>query len=85
MDEEDSSTRKFSQAYAQAGAYISFGLQFAISILLCLFVGLWVDSELGTTPLFLLLGTFFGAGAGFYNLYRGLVAEQGKKEKGKAD
>ena len=85
MGEEDSDVRKFAHAYAQAGTYISLGLQFAISILLCLFIGLWVDSELGTTPLFLLLGTFFGAGAGFYNLYRGLVAEKGKKEKGKAD
>ena len=85
MDEEDSSTRKFSQAYAQAGAYISFGLQFAISILLCLFIGWWMDGKLGTTPLFLLIGTFFGAGAGFYNLYRGLVNEQQKKQKGKTD
>lgn len=85
MDEDNSSTRKFGRAYAQAGAYISFGLQFAISILFCLFIGWWADGKLGTTPLFLLIGTFFGAGAGFYNLYRGLVAEQRKKQKGKAD
>lgn len=83
MDEEDSGTRKFVRAYAQAGTYISLGLQFAISILLCLFIGWWVDGKLGTTPLFLLIGTFFGAGAGLYSLYKGLISEQQKEQKGK--
>ena len=85
MSEDDSKSKKLVRAYAQAGAYITLGLQFAITILLCLFLGRWVDAKLDTTPLFLLVGTFFGAGAGLYNLYKGLVADQRKKRKGTTD
>ena len=76
----ESSTRKMTRAYAQAGKYINLGLQFAITTLICLFLGLWLDERLGTSPGLLLVGTFFGAGAGFYSMYRTLMAIQ-KKER----
>jgi F0F1-type ATP synthase assembly protein I len=82
VDEQEPDRRRFIRAYAQAGTYLSFGIQFAITILLGVFLGQWADGKLGTTPLFLLVGTFFGAGAGFYHLYQGLLGEQKKKEKG---
>ena len=75
-----STTRKIVQAYAQAGEYVTVGMQFAGSILLCLLAGWWADRRLGTTPVFILTGTFLGAGAGFYHLYRNLVLK-GKKKK----
>lgn len=85
MVKEDSGSKKVVRAYAQAGAYIGMGLQFSISILLCLFLGRWADSKLETEPLFLLLGTFMGAGAGLYNLYKGLIANEKEKKEGNAD
>ena len=39
-----------------AGRYAGLGLQFALSILLFLYVGQWLDGRLGTKPLFLYLG-----------------------------
>ncbi|HEY4658851.1 MAG TPA: AtpZ/AtpI family protein [Gemmatimonadaceae bacterium] len=51
------------------------GLQFVIAILLCLFAGQWLDRRLGSAPWFLLAGVLVGAAAGFYSLYRALVAE----------
>ena len=82
MSEEESKKRKSIRAYAQAGNYITLGLQFSITIMLCLFAGRWVDGKLDTEPLFLLFGTFFGAGAGLYTLYKGLVSEQKENEEG---
>lgn len=81
MDEEDSSVRKFTRGYAQAGPYISIGLQFSLSILLCLFLGWWADEKLDTSPLLLVVGTFLGAAAGFYNLYRALITRGKNDEK----
>lgn len=63
-----------------AGAYAGMGLQFALSILLFVYAGQWVDGKLGTTPLFLVLGAFIGAGAGFYSMYRRLMADQQRSE-----
>jgi len=56
------------------------GLQFAASIVLFLFAGQWVDRKLGTAPWFLIIGVFFGAGAGFHSLYRKLMAAQAREE-----
>ena len=38
-----------------------------------------MDGKLDTTPLFLILGIFLGAVAGFYNLYKTLIASEKKK------
>ncbi len=60
-------------AYSEIGAYASLGIQFAVTVLFFLAGGWWLDDYLATTPLFLLLGTLFGAGGGFYKLYRTLM------------
>jgi F0F1-type ATP synthase assembly protein I len=56
------------------------GLTFAFSTLLFLLVGWWLDVRLGTAPLLLILGAFFGGAAGFYNLYHHLVVEPRQAE-----
>ena len=63
-----------------AGAAAGMGLQFAISVLLFLLAGQWLDRKLGTEPLFLILFVFVGAGASFYSIYHKLV-EQQKRER----
>ena len=67
------------------GAYAGLGLQFAVSILVFLFVGQWLDRKLGTAPIFLLVGVFVGAGASFYSMYRKLMAIQAEEERRKKE
>jgi F0F1-type ATP synthase assembly protein I len=57
-----------------AGDFAGVGVQFVAAILVFLFLGKWVDGRLGTTPVFLLLGTFVGAAGGFYSMYRKVTA-----------
>ena len=76
---KDSGARKSARAYAQAGPYLTAGTQFAASIIMCLLGGWWIDGKLDTTPLFLILGIFLGAVAGFYNLYKTLISSEKKK------
>ncbi len=64
-----------------AGAYAGLGLQFALSILLFLYAGQWVDKKLGTSPAFLVVGVFVGAGAAFYSMYRTLMSAQRRDEE----
>jgi F0F1-type ATP synthase assembly protein I len=59
-----------------ASEFAGIGLQFALSIVLFVFAGEWVDSRLGTAPWFLIVGAFVGAGGGFYSMYRKLIASQ---------
>lgn len=66
-----------------AGKYAGLGLQFAISILLFLYAGRWVDKKLGLDGPFLITGVFVGAGAAFYSMYRALMADQRRDEEEK--
>lgn len=61
-----------------SGQYMGHGLAWALSVLLFLSVGAWLDSKLGTSPVLLVLGAFVGAGAGFYSLYYHIVIEPRK-------
>jgi F0F1-type ATP synthase assembly protein I len=68
-----------------AGSFAGLGIQLAISILLFLYLGQWLDKKLGTEPLLLILGVFIGAALGIYNMYHALTAAQKKarEERGR--
>jgi F0F1-type ATP synthase assembly protein I len=48
---------------------LRWALTLAVAVLIGFFVGRWLDQKLGTTPLFLLIGIFWGVGGSFYSLY----------------
>lgn len=60
--------------------FAGVGLQFAVSILVFLYLGQWLDRKLGTAPWLLIIGVFLGAGASFYSMYRKLMAAQARDE-----
>ena len=60
--------------------FAGVGLQFAVSILVFLYLGQWLDRKLGTAPWLLIGGVFLGAGASFYSMYRKLMAAQAREE-----
>ncbi|MGH7483031.1 MAG: AtpZ/AtpI family protein [Longimicrobiales bacterium] len=70
---------------AGAGRYLGLGLTWALSTALFLLGGWAVDRWLGTMPLFLLVGAFIGAGAGFYSLYYHLVIEPRERKRRDAE
>jgi F0F1-type ATP synthase assembly protein I len=58
--------------------FAGVGMQFAITIVLFAFGGIWLDKRLGTSPWLVILMVFAGAGLGFWSMYRRMVAS-GKK------
>jgi len=58
------------------------GVQFVVAILLCLFVGKWLDARLGTSPWLLILGVFAGAAASTVAMYRKAFPPSGPKPPG---
>jgi ATP synthase protein I len=63
------------------GEYAGLGLQFAVSILIFLYAGQWLDRRLDTEPWFMIIGVFTGAGASFYSMYRKLMTIQERDER----
>jgi F0F1-type ATP synthase assembly protein I len=70
------------QMISAAGHFTGYGLTWALSTLLFLLAGWWLDGKVGTMPLFLILGAFVGGGAGFYSLYRHIVLDARKPDEG---
>jgi len=56
--------------------FAGMGLQFALAIVLFLFIGQWLDKRLGFDGLFTIVGVFVGAGGAFYSMYRKVAAAQ---------
>jgi F0F1-type ATP synthase assembly protein I len=60
--------------------FAGMGLQFALSILVFVYAGNWLDRRFGTAPWILLAALFLGAGGSFYSMYRKLIAAQAREE-----
>lgn len=57
----------------EVGRYSGFGLTWALSVLLFLMLGYWLDGRWGTLPWLTIAGAFIGAAGGFVSLVRGLT------------
>lgn len=60
----------------QGNKYLASGLRFGGAIVMFLLLGYLLDRWLHTVPLFLLVGTFVGAGLGFLSVWRELKADR---------
>jgi F0F1-type ATP synthase assembly protein I len=67
---------------SDAARYAGVGLQFAITVLVCLWLGSWLDRRFGTSK-FVYLAVFLGAGAAFYSMYRQLMGNLERDEEAK--
>jgi F0F1-type ATP synthase assembly protein I len=68
-------------AAPSVGEYAGVGLQFALTIVGFMFAGMWLDRALGTSPWLVVLLVFVGASAGFYAIYRKLMAAQRRADE----
>lgn len=53
---------------------VGLGLQFVVTVLICLFLGQWLDRKLGTSPWLMLAGMLVGSSIGIWTMFR--VARQ---------
>jgi F0F1-type ATP synthase assembly protein I len=50
--------------------FAGVGIQFALTIVVFAFAGIWLDRRLGTSPWFVLVMVFGGAALGFWSMVR---------------
>ena len=56
--------------------FAGIGVQFALTLLVFVAAGIWLDRRLGTSPWLLIICVFAGAGGGFYSMFRRVTAAQ---------
>jgi ATP synthase protein I len=74
--------RLSAQRVISGGEFAGIGLQFALTILVFVFGGVWLDRRLGTSPWFLIVFVFVGSAAGVYSMYRKVTAAQRRDAAG---
>jgi ATP synthase protein I len=55
---------------AYLALFSEIGLTLLVTTLIGVLAGYWADGQLGTLPIFLMIGFFVGAGAGTLMIYR---------------
>lgn len=63
----------------QMGPYLTLGLQLALTVVVCFFLGRWLDGVFGTDPWLMIGGLALGVTGGFINFFRTAI-DLGKKE-----
>lgn len=83
--EEDKEQKKFAKIYQDVGPYLGLGVQLAASIILMLFLGLWLDGKFNTYPVLTITFAFLGGAAGMYSVIKTVIGinKKNKIEKDK--
>jgi ATP synthase protein I len=58
------------RGWAYAALFSEIGLSLLVTTLVAVLVGRWVDEQLGTLPVFVIVGFLIGAGSGTVMIYR---------------
>lgn len=78
MTPQDSqkSGRDWQRVVREAAPYLGMGTSLAVTVLLGLWIGHWLDKKLGTEPAFFLVGAGLGLLAAGYQFYRTVVVRK---------
>jgi F0F1-type ATP synthase assembly protein I len=58
------------RGWAYAALFSEIGISLLVTTLIGVLVGYWADGQLGTLPVFVMVGFLIGAGAGTAMIYR---------------
>lgn len=70
------------QQVVSGAEFAGIGLQFALTILVFVFAGVWLDRRLGTSPWLVIVFVFVGSAAGVFSMYRKVTAAQRRDAEG---
>lgn len=58
------------RGWAYAALFSEIGISLLVTTIIGVLVGYWVDGQLGTLPIFVIVGFLIGAGSGTVMIYR---------------
>ena len=61
------------EIYKSVSPFLNFGLQMAITIVVFVFVGWWLDTKFDTSPLWILILTFIGIFGSLYSFIKKVI------------
>ena len=56
--------------YSDIGNYLGLGLQLAVTVIVMVFLGIWLDKKFDTNPWLTIICSLLGISAGLYNFIK---------------
>lgn len=69
-DENEDGRSNFAVNY---GPYLGLGLQLAVTVVVMVFLGIWLDDKFGTKPWLTVTFSFLGIAAALYNFLKSVL------------
>jgi len=70
MKTEKNKSQSKDEIFKSISPFLNIGLQMAITILVFVLLGWWLDGKFDKSPLFILIFSFVGIFGAFYNFFR---------------
>ena len=67
--------------YAEIGPFLGLGVQLAVTVVIMVLLGNWLDQKYHKAPIFLIIGALIGTFAGMYNLIKTVLDIEKKSKK----
>jgi len=68
-------------AYSEIGPFLGLGVQLAVTVVIMVLAGNWLDEKYHKAPMFLIIGACVGTFAGLYNLIKTALEIEKKSKK----
>ena len=75
-EKKPENSRDWTRALREAAPYLGMGTALAVTVLLGLGAGYWIDGKLGTRPIFFLIGGTLGIGAAGYHFFKTVMGQK---------
>lgn len=74
-------SKKKQNIYREIGPYLALGWQMAVTVILFVILGVWLDDKFGTKPLLTIILSLSGSGLSIYNFIKTVLELTKKKKK----
>ena len=68
--DKDKGTSNF---YKDIAPYLGLGIQLAATVTIMVFIGIWLDDQFSSSPVFIIICSLFGSFAGLYNFIKSAI------------
>ena len=73
MSIEPDKLKNINKVYRSVGPYIGLGMQLAVTVVVMVFLGIWLDGLFNLKPVLTITFAFLGVFAGLYNFIKSVL------------
>ena len=78
MKTDPDNLKSIGKVYREIAPYIGLGMQLAVTVTIMVFIGIWLDDYFNSSPLLIIVCSFFGVFAAMYSFIKSVIKSDKK-------